>query len=150
MCKIYVQTITIPGPEDIKLLSCSAQLRLKFILLINVKMPTTVGILTFRSRINNRLWSPKCDISIYLGYFSIYEQFEFHAQLCTVEHENISIILEPGPKTIILQQTKKLTGVFANISELTVVQYPYLQELDGSHAQHPDWLDRSSPQLEAW
>ena len=41
-----------PGPEVIKLFSCSAQLRLKFILLINVKMPTIVGILTFMSRIN--------------------------------------------------------------------------------------------------
>ena len=41
-----------PGSEVIKLFSCSAQLRLKFILLINVKMPTIVGILTFISRIN--------------------------------------------------------------------------------------------------
>ena len=41
-----------PGPEVIKLFSCSDQLRLKFILLINVKMPTIVGILTFMSRIN--------------------------------------------------------------------------------------------------
>ena len=32
--------------------SSSPQLRLKFILLINVKMPTIVGILTFISRIN--------------------------------------------------------------------------------------------------
>ena len=44
--------IHVPGPEVIKLFSCSAQLRLKFILLINVKMPT---ILTFISRINYRL-----------------------------------------------------------------------------------------------
>ena len=42
--------------EVIKLFSYSAQLRLKFILLINVKMPTIVGILTFMSRINYRLW----------------------------------------------------------------------------------------------
>ena len=52
--------------EVIKLFSCSAQLRLKFILLIYVKMPTVVGILTkmptvvgiltFISRINYRLW----------------------------------------------------------------------------------------------
>ena len=41
-----------PGPEVIKLFSCSTQLILKFILLINVKMPTIVGILTFISRIN--------------------------------------------------------------------------------------------------
>ena len=34
----------IPGPEVIILFSCSTQLSLKFILLINVKMPTIVGI----------------------------------------------------------------------------------------------------------
>ena len=37
----------MPGPKIIKLFSCSAQESLKFILLINVKMPTIVGILTF-------------------------------------------------------------------------------------------------------
>ena len=41
----------LPGPEVMKLFSCSAQLRLKFILLINV-----VGILTFISRVNYMLW----------------------------------------------------------------------------------------------
>ena len=64
------------GPEVIKLLSCSSQLSMKFqmliktnmlknkyflafklsdvvfIMLINVKMPTIVGILTFMSMIN--------------------------------------------------------------------------------------------------
>ena len=39
-----------PGPEVIKLFSCSTQLSMKFVLLINVKMPTIVGILTFMSR----------------------------------------------------------------------------------------------------
>ena len=51
--------------EVMKLFSCSAQLRLKFILLINVKMPTIVGILTFISRINYRLWLSKPGISVY-------------------------------------------------------------------------------------
>ena len=41
------------GSEVIKIFSCSTLLSLKFILLINVKMPTTVGILTFISRIND-------------------------------------------------------------------------------------------------
>ena len=36
----------------IKLVSCSTQVRMKYILLINVKMPTIVGILTFTSMIN--------------------------------------------------------------------------------------------------
>ena len=41
-----------PGTEVIKLFPCSTQLSSKLILLINVKMPTIVGILTFISRIN--------------------------------------------------------------------------------------------------
>ena len=59
----------------------SAQLRLKFILLINVKMPTIVGILTFISRINQRLCHSKPSISIYLHCFGICEKFKFYAQL---------------------------------------------------------------------
>ena len=39
-------------PEVITLGSCSTQLRLKFTVLIIVKMPTIVGILTFMSMIN--------------------------------------------------------------------------------------------------
>ena len=50
-----------PGPEVIKLLSCSIQMSMGFIMLINVKMPTIVGILTFISMINTRfnvyLWA---------------------------------------------------------------------------------------------
>ena len=38
------------GPEAIKIISCSTQLSMKFFLLINVKMPTIVGILTIISR----------------------------------------------------------------------------------------------------
>ena len=45
----------IPGPEVIKLFSCSTQLSMKFSLLRNVKMPTTVGILTCMSGENNNL-----------------------------------------------------------------------------------------------
>ena len=41
-----------PGSEVIKLFSYSTQLSTKFILLINVKKPTIVGILTFIGMIN--------------------------------------------------------------------------------------------------
>ena len=44
-----------PGPEVIKLFSCSTQLSMKFFPLINVKMPTIVGILTCMSGKNNIL-----------------------------------------------------------------------------------------------
>ena len=44
-----------PEPEDIELFSCSTQLSMEFFLLINVKMPTTVGILTFMDRKNSIL-----------------------------------------------------------------------------------------------
>ena len=40
----------ISGPEVIKLFSCSTQLSMKFSLLINMKMPTFVGIFIFISR----------------------------------------------------------------------------------------------------
>ena len=35
------------GTEVIKLVPCSTQLSMNFFLLINVKMPTIIGILTF-------------------------------------------------------------------------------------------------------
>ena len=44
-----------PGPEVLKLFSCSIQLSMKFFLLINVKMPTVVGILSFMSMKNSIL-----------------------------------------------------------------------------------------------
>ena len=64
------------GPEVIHF-SCSAHLRLKFILLINVKMPT----ISFISRINYMLSGFIPKNLVYLGYFRIYEEFKFHAQL---------------------------------------------------------------------
>ena len=38
-----------PGPEVIKLFSCSTELSMKIFLLINFKMPPIVGILAFMS-----------------------------------------------------------------------------------------------------
>ena len=40
-----------PGPRGYKKFSCSTEHDMVFIMLINVKMPTIVGILTFMSRI---------------------------------------------------------------------------------------------------
>ena len=43
------------GSEVIKLILCSTQLSMKFFLLINIKMPTIVGILTFMGGKNSIL-----------------------------------------------------------------------------------------------
>ena len=53
----YSCSMNVPkqGPEVLKLFSCSTQLSMKFFMLINVKMPTIVGILTFMSGKNNIL-----------------------------------------------------------------------------------------------
>ena len=56
--KIKVNYLTFhhlqsPGPEVIKHFSCSTQQSMKFFLLIYVKMPTTVGILTYMSKKNS-------------------------------------------------------------------------------------------------
>ena len=68
-------------PEVIKLFPCSSQLSTKFILLINVKMPTIVGILTLISMINATSERPKARTMFICGYLSFYEQLKFHAQL---------------------------------------------------------------------
>ena len=62
------------GPEIIKPVSCSIQLSLKFIMLINVKMPTIVGILTFISMINKTSESLKARKVLIFQHFSFYEQ----------------------------------------------------------------------------
>ena len=41
--------------QEIQLFSCSDKMRMIFFLLINVKMPTIFGILTFMSRKNSML-----------------------------------------------------------------------------------------------
>ena len=70
-----------PGPEVIKLFSCSTQLSTKFILLINVKISTIVGILTFMSMINTTSKRLKARNLFICRYFHFYEQLKFRAQL---------------------------------------------------------------------
>ena len=67
-----------PGLKVIKLFQCSAQLSTIFILLINVKMPTIVGILTFISMINTT--SERLEVSnlFICRYFRFCEQFGAH------------------------------------------------------------------------
>ena len=69
-----------PRLEVIKLFSYSTQLSTKFILLINVKIPTIVGILTFISMINTISERLKARHFFICRYFSFYEQLKFHAQ----------------------------------------------------------------------
>ena len=73
--------MAFPGPEVIKLISCSIKLSMKSIMLINVKMPTIVGILTFISTINTTLYRLKARELFIFQYFSFYVQLKFHAQL---------------------------------------------------------------------
>ena len=62
----FLPIVNSTGPEFVKRFSCSTQLSMKYFALINVKMPTTVGILTFISGKNSILGLPepkKCRIS---------------------------------------------------------------------------------------
>ena len=69
------------APRFIKLFSCSTQLSTKFIQLINVKMPTIVGILTFISMVYTASERLKVRNFFICRYFSFYEQLKFRAQL---------------------------------------------------------------------
>ena len=70
-----------PGPEVIKLFSYSTQLSTKIILLIIVKIPTMVGILTLISMINTTSKRLKARHFFICRYFSFYEQLKFRAKL---------------------------------------------------------------------
>ena len=50
--EVLITMHTLFWPQGYKTFLCATQLSTKFILLINVKMSTIVGILTFISRIN--------------------------------------------------------------------------------------------------
>ena len=69
-----------PGLKVIKLFSCSTQLSTKFILLINVKMPTIVGILTFISIINTSSDRLKARYFL-IGHILVFMSGGFGAQL---------------------------------------------------------------------
>ena len=58
----------LPGLEVLQLYSYPTQLSMKFILLINFKMPTIVGILTFISRIDKG--ALKQEKSFIIHYFT--------------------------------------------------------------------------------
>ena len=73
----------------IKLFSCSTQLSRKFVLLINVIMPTIAGILTFISMINVTSERLKARKVFICGYFSFYEQLKFHAELSMKKFYNL-------------------------------------------------------------
>ena len=75
------------GLEVMKFNSCSTQLSMKFIMLINVKMPTNVGILTFISMINTT--------SERLLHLSVFKVLWAVKISCSVEL-NIKKVLEPG------------------------------------------------------
>ena len=53
---------------------------MQFILFINVKMPTIVGILSFIDRINTTSESLKASAIFIFQHFSFYEQLKFHAR----------------------------------------------------------------------
>ena len=53
------------------------QLNIYFIMLMNVKMPTIVGILTFISMIN----TASGNFHLQFSAFQFYEELEFYAQL---------------------------------------------------------------------
>ena len=87
--------LKISGPKVIKLFSYSTQLSIKFILLINIKMPTNVGILTCISMINTIYERLKAKKSLFVGILVSMSSWNF--VLSWVEHEKSFITSGPGP-----------------------------------------------------
>ena len=72
--------LSLSDPEVI-FFPCSTELRLKFIMLVNIKMSTIVGILKFISMINTTSENLKVWKVSSLKHYRFYEQLKFHAQL---------------------------------------------------------------------
>ena len=99
----------LSGPKVIKLFPCSTQLSTKFILLMNVQMPTIVGILTFINMINATSERLKPRNFFICRYFSFYEQLKF--VLSRVEHEKSCINSGPGVSVMCLNLTVPLVDL---------------------------------------
>ena len=69
-----------PGPEVIKLFSCSTQLSMKFQLLIKTKVLTNEEVPCFKS-LRCIYHANKCQNANNCWHFKIYEQDKFCAQL---------------------------------------------------------------------
>ena len=70
-----------PVPEVIKPLSRSVQPSIQSIMLIYVKMPTIVGILTFNSRIDTTSERYRARNIVIFQHFNYCVQWKLHAQL---------------------------------------------------------------------
>ena len=70
--------LKIPGSEVIKKFHAQISWAWKFFLLINVKIPTSVGILTFMSRKNNIIGTSEHEKGR-ISWYS-YEHLKFHAK----------------------------------------------------------------------
>ena len=73
------------APRVINFFPYSTQLSTKFILLINVKMPTIVDILTFISMINTTSERLKAINFFSCRYISFYKLYEIYEISCSVE-----------------------------------------------------------------
>ena len=77
----YNMEVHCPGPEVIKLFSCSTQLSMKFQLLIKTKIPANKEVSCFKSLRCCIYHANKCLNANNCRHFNIYEQDKFRAQL---------------------------------------------------------------------
>ena len=101
-CIIKIRHCSTPDSAVIKLFSYSTRLSTNFILLINVKMPTRVGILTFIGKIYTTYERLKARHLFIFRYFSFYEQVKFRSQL------SMKKVLTAGPGHGLKQRCPKV------------------------------------------
>ena len=98
MASLHLNFIVTSGPEVIKLFSCSTQLSMKFFPLINVKMPTILGISTFMSRKNSIHGLSVSEKAEFLDIFYTCEHLKF--QLSELSMEKSFITSGPGLRVV--------------------------------------------------
>ena len=98
------------GPEVVLLFQCPTQLSTKFILLINIKMPTIVGILTFISMINTTYECSKARKSVFCGILVFMSSLNF--VLSWVEYEKSFITPRLGLLKSLILTCVLFTSIF--------------------------------------
>ena len=78
---VWSAVVVLPGPEVIKLFSCSTQLSIAFQLLIKPEMLKNKDFSCFQTLIFCIYDAYKCSNAINCWHFNIYEHNEFYSQL---------------------------------------------------------------------
>ena len=130
-------------PWGYKKFSCSAQLNVKFFLLINVKMPTIVGISTFMSRKNISIGLSK-PVKSWISWYFYNEHLKFHAQLSWAWKIGTIASMTTSYAFAITEQTATISVKAKNAYDVIWITFEMIKYFLYQHNLYPAWKRRAA------